>query len=68
LSAELEHLEYLEMQLNALDAEINRYARAAPYRGKVDALCWLQGVKTLTAMTLLCEIDDVRRFRNAAPQ
>ena len=64
LCAELEHLEYLEMQRNALDTEIDRYAQAAPYRGRVDALCCLRGVKTLTAMTLLCEVDDVRRFRS----
>lgn len=64
LCAELEHLEYLEMQRNALDAEIDRYAQADPYRGCVQALCCLRGVRTLTAMTLLCEIDDIRRFRS----
>jgi transposase len=52
------------MQRNALDAEIDRYAQADPYRGGVQALCCLRGVRTLTAMTLLCEIDDVRRFRS----
>jgi transposase len=64
LAAELEHLEYLEMQRGAFDAEIKRYAQAPPYREKVEALCCLRGVKTLTAMTLLAEIDDVRRFRS----
>lgn len=64
LAAELEHLEYLEMQREAFDAEIQRYAQTPPYRVPVEALCCLRGVKTLTALTLLCEIDDVRRFRS----
>jgi transposase len=64
LAAELEHLEYVDMQRNSFDAEIERYAQSTPYRIPVEALCCLRGVKTLTAMTLLCEIDDVRRFRS----
>ena len=64
LAAELEHLEYLEMQRGALDAEIERYAQAPPFRGPVEALCCLRGIKVLTAMTLLCEIGDVHRFRS----
>jgi transposase len=62
LATELEHLEYLEAQRGALDAELEGYARAEPYRRQVEALCCLRGVKILTALTLLCEIDDVRRF------
>lgn len=64
LAAELEHLEYLEMQRGTFDAEIERYAQTPPYREKVEALCCLRGVKTLTAMTLAAEIDDIRRFRS----
>lgn len=64
LATELEHLEYLETQRNALDAELERYAQAEPYRRGVEALCCLRGVKTLTALTLLCEIDDIKRFRS----
>jgi transposase len=64
LATELEHLEYLETQRGVLDDEIIRYAQCPPYRGQVEALCCLRGVKTLTAMTLLCEIDDVHRFRS----
>lgn len=62
LAIEREHLEYLETQRGALDDELERYARAEPYRRHVEALCRLRGIKTLTALTLLCEIDDVRRF------
>jgi len=64
LAAELEHLEYLEMQRDAFDDQIQRYAQTPPYRIPVEALCCLRGVKTLTAFTLLCEIDDIRRFRS----
>jgi len=64
LSMELEHLEYLETQINALDTEVERISRRAPYRETVEALQCLRGVKTLTAMTLATEIGDVTRFRS----
>jgi len=62
LAIELGHLEYLQTQREAIDAELERFARSHPYRDKVEALSCLRGVKILTALTLLCEIDDIRRF------
>ena len=62
LATELEHLEYLETQRGVLDDEIIRYAQAPTYRANVEALCCLRGIKTLSAMSLLAEIGDVRRF------
>lgn len=62
LVVDLEHLEYLETQLRALDAELELYARAEPFRPKLEALMCLRGIKILTALTLLAEIDDIRRF------
>jgi transposase len=62
LATELEHLEYLETQRGVLDDEIARYAQAPPYRTLVEALSCLRGIKTLSAMSLLTEIGDVRRF------
>ena len=62
LATELEHLEYLETQRGVLDDEIARYAQAPPYRANVEALCCLRGIKILSAMSLLAEIGDVRRF------
>ena len=62
LAVELEHLEYLETQYRALDAELERFASLDQYRRQVEALSCLRGVKTLTALTVLCEIDDIRRF------
>lgn len=64
LATELEHLEYLETQRGVLDDEITRYAQAPPYRTNVEALCCLRGIKTLSAMSLLAEIGDIRRFKS----
>ena len=62
LSHHLEHLEYLEGQKNTLEMEIDRYAKNEPFRQKVEALCCFRGVKTLTAMTILTELGDIKRF------
>ena len=64
LRLELEHLEYQETRLKALDAEIERYAERDPYRQTVEHLKCLRGVKTLTAMAIASEIGDVRTFRS----
>jgi transposase len=62
LAIELQHLEYLETQYRALDAELERWAQSPQFRPQVEALCCLRGVKALTALTVLCEIDDIKRF------
>lgn len=62
LAIELEHLEYLETQHRALDAELERFAELPQFRQQTEALRCLRGVKTLTALTILCEVDDIRRF------
>jgi transposase len=64
LSIHLEHLEYLETEQRALDAEIERVSRAAPWRVGVAALRCFRGIETLTAMTMVTEIGDIRRFRS----
>jgi len=58
----LEHLEYLESQRNALDAAIERLALRPPWRAGAEALRCFRGIQILTAMTLLTEIGDIRRF------
>ena len=65
LGFHLEHLEYLEAQKNALEGQIDRYARCEPWRAQVEALCCFRGVKVLTAMTILTELGDIRRFGKA---
>jgi transposase len=62
LAMELQHLEYLETELQSMDTELERYAQSPLYRSKVEALCCLRGVKILTALTIVCEVDDIYRF------
>jgi len=62
LAFHLEHLEYLEAQKHALEAAIDRYAKSEPWRAQVEILSCFRGVKMLTAMTILTEIGDIRRF------
>ena len=64
LTSELEYLEYLETSQCALDAEITEMARRHPWRAPVEALCCFKGIKTLTAMTIMTEIGDIKRFRS----
>lgn len=58
----LEHLEYLETQQRSMDAEIERFSQMPPWRRRADALRCFRGIKTLTAMTILTEIGDIRRY------
>jgi len=62
LAHDLEHLEYLETQQRSLDREIEQWSRREPWRRVVEALMCFRGIKTLTAMTLITEIGDIRRF------
>jgi transposase len=64
IGVHLEHLEYLETQQRSLDAEIERFSQNAPWRAGADALRCFRGIKTLTAMTILTEVGDIRRFRS----
>jgi transposase len=64
LTREFEYLEYLETSQSALDAEIAELARRRPWRTSVEALCCFKGIKTLTAMTIVSEIGDIKRFRS----
>jgi len=64
LAIELEHLEYLEAQQRSIDADLERFAQSDQFRRQTEALCCLRGVKTLTALTLVCEVDDIHRFRS----
>lgn len=59
------HLEYLEERLSELDAEIVSIAQDEPYSEAVGRLMCLRGVKEITAMVLISEIYDFRRFPTA---
>jgi len=59
------HLEYLEERLSELDAEIVSIAQDEPYQDAVGRLMCLRGVKEITAMVLISEVYDFRRFATA---
>lgn len=65
LSHMLCHLDAIDAQIAALDAELERIARSEPWSDPVAWLCCFRGIKTLTALALLAEIGDFRRFATA---
>lgn len=52
-------------QLKRFDDQIERAAQNPEYRQYVDALRVLRGIDTLSAMVLLSELGDLRRFATA---
>ena len=62
LAVELQHLEYLESQYRSLDTELEQMARAERFHASCEALGCLRGIKTVSALTLVCEVGDIRRF------
>ena len=49
-----------------LDADLATQAQTEPYRAPVAWLRCFRGIDTLTAMILLAELHDFRRFRRRA--
>ncbi len=63
-----EHLEAIELRLRQreeLTKELERIAAASPYAERVAHLACLRGVKAITALTLVVEVGDFRRFPSA---
>lgn len=58
----LSTLQYLEQRLAELDTKIEELASTEPFRDSVRHLRGFRGVQTLTAMVLVTELGDVRRF------
>jgi transposase len=58
----LAHLDSLDAQLAALDADLERLGRTQPWCDPVRWLTAFRGVSTRTALGLLAEIGDWRRF------
>lgn len=58
----LDHLNQVETRINLYDEEIERIADGENYQEKVEALCCYRGVSVLTAMTLVTELSDIKRF------
>jgi len=60
----LAHLNYLTSRIHALDTHIEKLAHAELYAPAVKKLKAFKGIDTLTAMVLISEITDFRRFPN----
>lgn len=58
-------LEFLNCRIDELDKEIEKIAETEPYAEAVKALRSLRGIATFSAMTLISEIVDFRRFATA---
>lgn len=57
-------MQHLQQRRADLDLEIERVARTEPYAAAVGKLASLRGISTLSAMALLAEINDFRRFES----
>lgn len=62
----LSTLDYRLRRLEEIDERIQKIAEQGPYRESVQLLCGYRGVKTLTAMVLVTELGDIRRFASPA--
>jgi len=58
-------IDHTEARLLELDARLAEIAETEPYREPVGWLRCFRGIDTLTAMLLLAELHDVRRFASA---
>jgi transposase len=58
----LAHLDSLDAQLQAIDAELEQIARSEPWCDPVRWLTAFRGISTRTALGLLAEIGDYKRF------
>jgi transposase len=51
-----------EERIRSLESRLEEIAQEDPYRERVGWLCCFRGIKTVTAMTILAELHDFRRF------
>ena len=65
LRSHLDTLEHLQGQLETVDERIAALAQEAPYAQGVARLMSLRGIGLYSAMVLLTEIGDIRRFASA---
>ena len=59
-------VEETEERLKTLDAQVLALAEQAPYKTMVQSLCCFKGINQLTALTLVVETQDFKRFGRAA--
>src|SRR5437773_10593219 len=58
-------IDHLQARLIELDARLREIAEREPYRNPVGWLRCFRGIDTLTAMLILAELHDFRRFASA---
>jgi transposase len=61
----LAHLDSVDAQIAALDHQLDQIAAREPWSDPVRWLCCFRGITTLTALGLLAELGDLRRFASA---
>jgi len=59
------YIESLEQRIGRIDATIIETAQSAPFKERVDELRCFKGIDYIVALSVVCEIGDFRRFRNA---
>ncbi len=62
LDAYVHLLHYLEIQITTLEAELQQEAKKERYADAVAVLGAFRGIALVTALTLVCELGDIRRF------
>src|SRR5438270_3003451 len=62
LAQMLIHLDGLDRQLDALEHDLERIAAHEPWHGRVAELTAFRGISTRTALGLIAEIGDFKRF------
>ncbi len=62
LDAYVHLVHYLEAQITSLEAELKEEAKKDRYADAVAVLGAFRGIALLTALTLVCELGDIRRF------
>ena len=58
-------IDHLDERLRQLDAQLEGFGDQEPYREPVAWLRCFRGINTVTAVTLVAELHDFRRFRSA---
>lgn len=54
----------IDARMDVIDEEIAALAQTPAYKSRVDRLSTLRGISTLSAMVLLAELGDLRRFEH----
>jgi len=64
LESYVRELEFVEEEIRRLDEAVQALAETSTYRASVEKMTEMPGVGTLTALTFLVELGDLRRFDN----